>query len=232
MEMMFSCHVHLKIRHEINHSERCVRQHRSFKDVAGVGILPYASPSWATFSSLACSPPVSGAPGHYWSLHAGPPLFPSYPVGRGGQWDTSADTQPCWEVWKHKTNHAHNIAESKAFCNLWLFRFSARLSTWCQLVRGRLWESEMRVSLQRVKALRGWGFTDYFHLMVPFAKLAYLSNLTLHNNHFLTEIKSKSPANTEIKMIFHHKLIQTALLCTSAVRIPGRQHKQYKQRVL
>lgn len=55
--------------------------------------------------------------------------------------------------------------------------------------------------------------------MVPFIKLAYLSNLTLHNNHFMTEIrtlKSKSPANTEIKVIFHHRLIQIALSCNSA----------------
>lgn len=41
-----------------------------------------------------------------------------------------------------------------------------------------------------------------------FFKLAYLSNLTFYNNnHFLTEIrtiKAKSPANTEIKMIFHY----------------------------
>lgn len=77
-----------------------------------------------------------------------------------------------------------------------------------------------------------WGFTDYFHLMVPFEQLSYLSNLTLHNNHVLTEIISKSPANTEIKMIFHHRLIQMALPCTSVVRVPGRQHKQYKVRVL
>lgn len=70
------------------------------------------------------------------------------------------------------------------------------------------------------------GFTDYFHLMVPFTKLPYLSNRMLHNNHFLTEIrKLKSPANTEIKIIFHHRLIQIALSCTSAVRIPGSQDK-------
>lgn len=51
------------------------------------------------------------------------------------------------------------------------------------------------------------GFTCYCHLMVLFIKLAYLPNLTLHNNHFATEIrtlKSKSPANTEIKVILNH----------------------------
>lgn len=56
------------------------------------------------------------------------------------------------------------------------------------------------------------GSGDCFNLMVPFTKLAYLSNLSLHNNHFLTEIRmAKSPANREIKMIFHHKLIQIAV---------------------
>lgn len=66
------------------------------------------------------------------------------------------------------------------------------------------------------------GVTGYCYLMVPFIKLAYLSNLTLHNNHFMTEIrtlKSKSPANSEIKVIFHHRLIQIALSCTSAGEI-------------
>ena len=50
----------------------------------------------------------------------------------------------------------------------------------------------------------------HFHLTVPFTKLAYLYNLTLHINHFLTEIrtaKCKSSQNAEIKMTFHHELI-------------------------
>lgn len=65
-----------------------------------------------------------------------------------------------------------------------------------------------------VRFLHVLSVRDYRHLMVPFTKLAYLSNLTLYNNNFLTEIrtlKSKSPANTEIKMIFHYRLIQIAL---------------------
>lgn len=100
------------------------------------------------------------------------------------------------------------------------------LCCWCCLdgrplfitVRGRLfylWGVSVFSPLRSGVQL---GATGYCHLMVPFIKLAYPSNLTLHNNHFMTEIrtlKSKSPANTEIKVIFHHRLIQIALSCTS-----------------
>lgn len=43
-------------------------------------------------------------------------------------------------------------------------------------------------------------------------KIPYLSNLTLHNNHFLAKIKSKSPTNTEIMIIFHHIYFQWVCL--------------------
>lgn len=63
---------------------------------------------------------------------------------------------------------------------------------------------------------------DYFDQMVPFTQLAYPSNLTLRNNHVLTEFRTHRFNPLHIHMIFHSGLIQKAVSCTSTMRIPGR----------
>lgn len=129
------------------------------------------------------------------------------------------------EVWWHKLN-ASTTQQSQGHIQkhiVVLCRFPACFSTQRQVSQ---WEAAcwMSSSADEEKTQpQVWCFANCSHLMVPFTKLAYLSNLTLHNNHFLAEIRtlrSKSPANTRIKMIFHHRLIHRALSCTLAVRFP------------